>query len=880
MKKKFTLALISAFFFTFYSYSIDAWIRINQLGYLPTGQKKAILLSKSVQNIKKFYIYDALTNKTVAECNSVVSWGEFETYKSTFILDFSTFTQQGAYYIKAGLIYSPTLYINKNTYLGSADFLLNYLRQQRVIPKQGNHQYNCYETTGDDDKQLDLKLLYESDYFQNPVYTKSGSSKSSKKNAPSIVFDLPKQINLTGGWTEPAEFIQYGSTSAVAVYQLLFAYQMNPESFADNVDASGKKGQNGIPDILDEAKWGLDWLMKMYPGKDVLYHQIGDNRENDVFHLPYELNVDYGWGVGYGRSAYLATSKPQGVYKNKNHSNGIASVAGKYASCFALGSQVLARYYPNYADSLIAKATDAYQLGKKYPGVCQSVPGKSQLYYEEDNWSDDMELAAAQLYQLTYDGSYLKDASKFGRMEPVSPWLCSDTTVRYQWFPFINMGHFIVTNVENPRFQKEFKENLLSGIHRMSLYASTNPFDVGVPMVMNSNNMVVALASQCKLYRTLTNDSSFIDMENNLIDWLFGRNPWGISMVVGLPKLGSSPVSPHASIVSKSNSLPVGALIGGAVNKSVFDNLVGINLSKEDQFERFQTNWAVYHDDINDLSTNEPTLDGTASLTYLLSCKQLEGVPSKTADWNQYTNGAITRTDPSKKQVTLVFSGHEYSDGYKTIRKTLKKLNIKASFFFTGDFYRNPKNAKIIKGLQQDNHFLGGNSDKHLLYCSLKKRDSLLINKSQFLSDLRANYKSMEKFGIKRNNTPFFLPSFESHNDSISTWCKEVGLQLINYTPGTLSNTDISIPEMRDGYYSSDEIYNRIMQVDARQGLNGSILLFHMGSDDRRQDKFYPRLYSLLIDLSKNGYDFVDLYKATDAVDKNTETDYKQKRKN
>jgi len=104
---------------------------------------------------------------------------------------------------------------------------------------------------------------------------------------------------------------------------------------------------------------------------------------------------------------------------------------------------------------------------------------------------------------------------------------------------------------------------------------------------------------------------------------------------------------------------------------------------------------------------------------------------------------------------------------------------------------------------------------------------------------------------------------------------------VINFTPGTLSNADYSIPEMREQYYSSNEIYARIMQVESKQGLNGNIMLFHLGTDKRREDKFYPRLYSLLVELSKAGYDFVDLYQATDIVDKSVMvTGKKQKRKN
>lgn len=862
-----------------YTYGIDAWIRINQLGYSPHAQKKAIFISETQLNLTQFSIHDALTNEELALITNVKRKGEFLSYKSSYILDFSNFKLQGAFYIKAGLIYSPTIHINKNVYLGTADFLLNYMRQQRCgynpVLDTVCHQFDGYVVDGDEIKPQPIAEKKSS------TSSKNKSSKSTK-NQSAIESSQPKMIDVRGGWHDASDYLQYGTTSANAIFQLLFAYQMNPTAFTDAHDAVGKNIPNNIPDILDEAKWGLDWLLKMYPKKDTLYHQIADDRDHASFRLPFEDKVDYGWGAGTGRPVYLATGKPQGLFTNKNRSTGIASIAGKYASAFAFGATSLATFYPTFADTLSTKAIEAFEYGKKIPGVCQTAPGKSPYFYEEENWTDDMELAATQLYRLTYNASYLRDAANYGRMEPLTPWMCSDTARHYQWYPFINIGHYMLANVENPRYQKEFLQNILNGIQRMSLRASENPFNVGVPFIWCSNNLVTALATQCRLYRTITNDSSYLEMETALTDWLFGRNPWGTSMVVGLPTIGDSPSDPHSALWHNSQIQLSGALVDGPVYKSIYNNLLGVHLSKPDEYERFQSDWAVYHDDYADYSTNEPTMDGTASLTYLLSGKQKDGVADKTSDKNEYAFGGITRTDKSKKQICLVFSGHEYADGYKTISKTLKKLNIKASFFFTGDFYRNRRFSKIIKGLHKDNHYLGAHSDKHLLYSSWQKRDSMFVNKSAFLNDLRANYKAMEKFDILKKNTPFFLPPFEWYNDSISKWSKEVGVQLVNFTPGTLSNADYTVPEMRSNYYSSTEIFNKILQVESKEGLNGNIMLFHIGTDKRRQDKFYPRLQSLLIELSRAGYDFVDLYQGTDIVDKNTveQPSKKQKRKN
>ena len=87
---------------------------------------------------------------------------------------------------------------------------------------------------------------------------------------------------------------------------------------------------------------------------------------------------------------------------------------------------------------------EAYNWGLKNPGVCQTAPCKGPYFYEEDNWTDDMELAAAQLYKITANKKYLDDAVKFGREEKTTPWMGADTARHYQWYPFINLGHYLI----------------------------------------------------------------------------------------------------------------------------------------------------------------------------------------------------------------------------------------------------------------------------------------------------------------------------------------------------------------------------------------------------------------------------------------------------
>ena len=229
-------------------------------------------------------------------------------------------------------------------------------------------------------------------------------------------------------------------------------------------------------------------------------------------------------------------------------------------------------------------------------------------------------------------------------------------------------------------------------------------------------------------------------------------------------------------------------------------------------------------------------------------------------------HGAIIRGDVAKKQIALVFTGDEFADGGEHILQTLRRKNIKGSFFLTGDFYRNAAFARLIRNLRKEGHYLGAHSDKHLLYADWTKRDSLLVTRDQFNKDLSDNYARMKIFGIKASDAPYFLPPYEWYNKAIAGWTSELGLQLINFSPGTRSAADYTYPEMGDRYLASEEIYRSIIRREETDpnGLNGFILLVHIGTDPRRQDKFYLKLDELVEELQSRHYTFVSITELLD----------------
>jgi endoglucanase len=556
----------------------SAWIRINQLGYTPNGVKVAVYGSKGNMSISQFALIDSATGKKLLVRSAGKAMGAYGPFNQTHRLDFSSFTKPGTYYLQAGKARSPYFRIGKDVYNGAADFCLRYMRQQRSgfnpFLKDSCHMYDGYTLYG-------------------PM--------------PDSTF-----VPVTGGWHDASDYLQYSTTSANATAHLLMAYRDFPSVFKDTYAANGLPGNNGISDVLDEAKWGLDWLLKMHPKDEWMFNQIADDRDHSGMRIP---KLDSQYGRGYERPVYFITGEPQVRGKFMNNTTGTSSTAGKFAGAFAIASGIYRNIDKDYSELMQYKAGTAWRFALRKPGVTQTASVKSPYIYAEDNWVDDMEFAAATLQRK-------EDALRYAAQEPVTPWLGEDTAKHYQWYPFINLGHYELARM----LKGEEKKNVISyyqtGIRKVWEKANRNAFYRAIPYIWCSNNLTASFAIQCYWYRQLSGDKQFNALEQANFDWLFGCNPWGTSMVYGLPAHGDTPVDPHAAFTHIMKASIDGGLVDGPVYGSIYNNLIGIQLFNPDQYAPFQSQLAVYHDDYGDYSTNEPTMDGTASLIYLLAAFQ------------------------------------------------------------------------------------------------------------------------------------------------------------------------------------------------------------------------------------------------------------------
>ncbi len=796
-------------------------IRINQLGYLPNSIKVAVFLSSEKMEYRTFTVHHALSGEIVfsgkTEKKEAEGWG----MKTAYRLNFSELKKEGGYYVILGKIRSPDFRINADVYEGTADFILNYMRQQRC-------GYNPF--------LKDSCHIHDGIIVDHP--TKSGEF-----------------IDVTGGWHDATDYLQYSTTSVNAVFQMMFAYQNFPNIYGDEFDASGNPESNGIHDILDEIKWGLEWMLKMNPAAGEMYNQIADDRDHVGFRLPVGDKADYGLGIY--RPVYFVTGKPQGLAEFKNTSTGVSSIAGKFASGFALGSRLFEKSDPKFSELMKQKAIQAWDFALSDTGYTQTACNVSPYYYEESNYTDDLELAAAQIFKLTGQEKYIDEAEFWGKQEPVSPWMKNDTAGHYASYPFINLGHYFVTQ----NGQEDFSDFYRSGLKLLFERGKNDPFFNGLPFLWCSNNLVAAVITQARLYRKQSGNTKFEEMEAALRDWLFGCNPWGTAMICGLPGVKDSPMFPHSSYTVVLGGTTPGGLVDGPIETNRHRQQIGIALQRPDEYAAFNRGKAVYHDDIGDYATNEPTMDGTASLSFYLASMESDGRnQSEKKTFRKDGTGSIIRINSANKNIYLVFTGDSVFEGGEYILDVLNSHQIKGSFFFTGNFLRNEKHKKLINQTIREGHYVGAHSDKHLLYCAWGNKDSTLVSYAEFKIDLINNYRELEKFGIYPNAATYFMPPYEWCNNEIVDWSRNMGLNIVNFTPGTGTNADYKSPDMPN-YKSSEEIWQELKHFEQTQTekLNGALILIHPGTDKERKDKFYHLLDELIEYAYANGYQFASL---------------------
>jgi len=518
----------------------DAFIRLNQLGFRKSDVKTAVILSKSDMGQKKFVVKDSKSGKEIFTAKvppSISGWGGFNF---CHIIDFTGVKTDGSYAIETEGIRSPVFRVGENIYNTIVDSLLLFFKVQRCGPTNPFMHKVCH--------------LYDS---------------------PLVVGDEGVgKVDVTGGWHDAGDFTKFLNTTAFTTYMLLFSYDF------DSKKMEFDRNKDGAPDVLEEARVGLDLLLRMNYKPNKLIIQVQDRRDQTVgWRLPENDTLKF------DRPAYAGMGK---------------NLIGIYSAALAMGSRIWReRFKENaFADKLLAAANNIFAMRKSAPDVDTNPIG----LYQDSKYEGKLALGALEMYLATKNGSYLTEAIDLAKKADSDYW--------WSWGNINALAQYRVA-----KYSQDMKQYIENNLIAFNDNRKKTAFGEGTAFSWGTTHTYMGIAMQAILFRDLTKSNLYDSLAVYQRDYVLGKNPWGVSFIYNI---GSRFTKNFHSQVAYFNSgyLP-GAVAAGPVPAEI---LKGYNISRTNSaYDRFNSPDVKYYDDAQDYVTNEPTIVTNATAVFVFS---------------------------------------------------------------------------------------------------------------------------------------------------------------------------------------------------------------------------------------------------------------------
>ncbi len=514
----------------------EIFIRTSQVGFAPENFKSAIILSAVNLENEAFYILDARSKRIDFQGKIDKSKGTFGKFPFSYKIDFTNFSKEGSYVIAVKANKSIEFKIDKNL------FALVIKELMRFFPVQ-----RCGYTN---------PIGHQVCHIADATYLVDGDKV------------LSETIDVTGGWHDAGDYVKFFNTTAVTTYTLLFAYDLNKVKLDFDYD------KNGVPDILEEVKVGLDWLLRAQTKDNRFITQVQNLQDHEVgWRLPEDDSLTF------NRPAYI------GIGKN---------LIGIYSAALSLASRIWKKEFHDdeFSKICLESAEKYYKIRNEVADIDSSGSGQ----YLDKSFKGKLALGASELYLSTKDRSYLKDAFEYATDEGGNYW--------WSYGDISTFAHYRLA-----KYDKSFKHLIKQSLIHFNKHSRDKLFGETVALGWGSNVTLLGTAIQASLYEKLSRRKHYDSLKYTIRDYMLGRNQWGISFVSNVGKNYSKYLHHQISYLNKI-TLP-GGFAAGATSKSSLESY-NLPFERRDKYLRFQTEFAFYRDDRMDYVTNEPTIIGNA----------------------------------------------------------------------------------------------------------------------------------------------------------------------------------------------------------------------------------------------------------------------------
>lgn len=215
-------------------------------------------------------------------------------------------------------------------------------------------------------------------------------------------------------------------------------------------------------------------------------------------------------------------------------------------------------------------------------------------------------------------------------------------------------------------------------------------------------------------------------------------------------------------------------------------------------------------------------------------------------------HGCVVKYDIDSSFVHLLFSADSAFEGGAFALDVLDERGLKGNFFFTGNFLERPENETIIRRCIDGEHYVGMHSNRHLQLAEWDGARTTRISPDSMLADLDSNLLTLNHFGLL-SAPVYVLPPFEWCNTEHARAYRSAGYTPINITPGIETYRDYTTPDMKE-YRDSQFMLDQLWEYEEENGLNGAMIILHLGTEPARTDKLYYHLPEILDSLQARGY--------------------------
>ncbi|MCH6574487.1 MAG: glycoside hydrolase family 9 protein, partial [Bacteroidetes bacterium] len=370
----------------------DFYIRLNQVGFLPEDMKSGVILSEEEIPLDEFTVIDKITNGKVYSGVIRKSDNTYSKFNNCYYFDFTKLNDTGKFIITVGNESSFPFIIGEDVYNSVVDSLMLFFRIQRCGPTHPLMHKKCHLS----DVSTIISSALDTSY---------------------------SSVDVTGGWHDAGDYIKFFSTSALTTYMLLFAYEFDKEKFGFDND------NNNVPDILEEAKVGLDWLLRCNISDTLFVVQVQDVQDHAVgWRLPENDSLQF------GRPAFTGLSK---------------NLVGIYSAVMSLASRIWSEKFSSdeFANRCLTSAIQKYSIHQNI----NDIDSTNSVFYNDKNYYGKLALGAIELYNATGIDNYLNDAVIYGdSAKPIFWW---------SWGDINSLAHYKLSKVI-PRFANYIKSNI------------------------------------------------------------------------------------------------------------------------------------------------------------------------------------------------------------------------------------------------------------------------------------------------------------------------------------------------------------------------------------------------------------------------------------